>query len=65
MKVILVKGCSTCPHGALWELDGHTYICSIKKKVNSDGHNAPAWCELRDALQFINEVAQHRTTAQV
>jgi len=58
MKVILIKGCSSCPHGSLWELDGHTYICGVNQKVNKDGHNAPDWCELKDALQFIREVAQ-------
>jgi len=65
MKIIKVAGCSNCPHGALWDIDTRQYICAEMKKVNENvPPYPPDWCPLEDAIHFIREVVNQRTTAK-
>ena len=54
MKIILVPNCKSCPHSAMWELDGKQYMCSLLRKVNKTGDKTTLdSCPLRDALSVI------------
>jgi len=55
MKIILVAGCSNCPHGAQWNLEGTEYMCGKKTKINPD-KNIPEWCPLMEAAEFLKKV---------
>jgi len=62
MKIILVAGCSVCPHGARWELDKPHFMCSKAMKINVDGPKPPQWCPLQDAIQFVKEIVNQQPT---
>jgi hypothetical protein len=56
MKIILISGCSTCPHGSPWTLEMDEYMCSKLIKINKDVHRPLPECPLDDAAKKIKEM---------
>lgn len=56
MKIILIAGCSTCPHGAQFNFEGTEYFCSQLKKLNKSPKQPLPNCPLDDAVEKIREI---------
>ncbi len=59
MKIILIAGCSTCPHGAQWNLDGTEFMCSKLTAVNEQPGQPLPECPLDDAMEKIKEIVKN------
>jgi len=58
MKIILIVGCSTCPYGSLWSLDGE-YVCGKTQKINASPEKPLDTCPLDDAYETIKEIVSN------
>lgn len=56
MKIILIAGCCTCPHGAQWTLQPLEYMCSKLIAVNKKPNHPLPDCPLDDAAKKIKEI---------
>lgn len=56
MKIIIIAGCTTCPHGTQWNLEGTEFMCSELTKVNMTPEKPLESCPLDDAAKKIKEI---------
>ena len=58
MKIILIAGCTTCPHGAQWNLDHTEYMCDQLTKINKNPKRPLSDCPLDDAVETIKKLTE-------
>ncbi len=47
MRVIIIRNCTECPHGAQWNLEGTEIMCAKEAKIATN-KEIPKWCKLKE-----------------
>ena len=59
MKIILIAGCTTCPHGTQWNLEHTEYLCTQLQKINKTPKQTFPDCPLDDAVETIKKLTSN------